>query len=562
MHFEDGFIGLLAINVTKMKLSPIKILRVIFTFLLISVLFTGCIKEEFDSSKFDASAEIQSGIAIPIGFSHMGFGELLSKVNPGEELRIGEDGFLSLYYPAAIDSGVMGKLISISYARVNRSVLNRTGSVLSLSSPGNSIEISDSIVIPVTLAQADARIDSIKMFSMALMVEISPVNLTGTISYRLNGLRKNGVPFTLTRSLANPGFNLSLENFTIIPDHDVSENNLLTCHITIQLEYPSGPVNPGSPLLNLNATMSDARYETIYGDYEEYTINLPAQIIPISFFRHQTLGQFYLKDPSVKLFFSNSVGVPLGLSFSRVDAIDRDGNRYPLTGPGIPGPDKPRIIGYPKLNQEGQTIHDSLVIDANNSNLAEIIAHSPNSMELNASAGIVKLTPSSTTFINHDSKYNISAAIELPLWGKGDILVLFDTLHFNYTSSLLPLPDEIEKLVLRTSIINSFPVTTHPQLYLLDRNRILIDSIFTGTEKVEGALDTNGDGMADPRKQPPIDIDLSRSVIDNLQNTRYIVARAAFKTTDFPDQDVKLFSSYFIKYNVGLIATLKTNAGK
>jgi len=33
----------------------------------------GCIKEEFDPAKFDASLDLRSGLAIPIGFSHLEF---------------------------------------------------------------------------------------------------------------------------------------------------------------------------------------------------------------------------------------------------------------------------------------------------------------------------------------------------------------------------------------------------------------------------------------------------------------------------------------------------------
>ncbi len=132
---------------------------------------------------------------------------------------------------------------------------------------------------------------------------------------------------------------------------------------------------------------------------------------------------------------------------------------------------------------------------------------------------------------------------------------------FDYLSSTLPPPDEIEKLIVRTSITNSFPATAWPQIYLLDANYVLLDSLFTGTEKIEGASDTNGDGKADPQKQAPIDIDLPRSRMENLLNTRHILVKGRITTTDFPAIDVKLYSSYFLDYNVGMIAQLKLKTG-
>lgn len=146
--------------------------------------------------------------------------------------------------------------------------------------------------------------------------------------------------------------------------------------------------------------------------------------------------------------------------------------------------------------------------------------------------------------------------------GKADLLILLDTMDFDYLSSSLPPPEEIERLIIRTSITNSFPVEASPQIYLMNAGRVIIDSLFTGTERIEGAVDTNGDGKADPHRQSPIDIDLPRSRIDNFFNTRYLLIKSRLMTTDFPAQDVKLYSSCFLDYEIGLIASLKIKTGK
>ncbi len=101
-----------------------------------------------------------------------------------------------------------------------------------------------------------------------------------------------------------------------------------------------------------------------------------------------------------------------------------------------------------------------------------------------------------------------------------------------------------------------------PQIYLLDENRVLIDSLFTGKERIEGAGDRNGDGRADPQKQDPIDIDLPDTRIDNLYDARYIIIKARLLTTAYPSEDVKLYSTYFLDCNIGLIAQLKVRTGK
>lgn len=530
-------------------------------FIILLISFAGCIKEKFDPSNFNASLDLNPGLAIPIGFSHLGIDKYLADSTLNDVLRVSKDGFVSLYYSAEIDSGVMEDIFSINDAGVNNSIVNQSGSAIFLNIPGATFALADSIIIPVTATQANIRVDSIKLLSGTLQFDLTSGNLTGTITFQIDGLRLNGAPFTAARNLANPDFTISLAGYTIIPEQDITGNNLLKCEMAINLQSPSGPVNPGGTIVDLRADLSTVSYETIYGDFGGYTIDFPAQTIETPFFRQLTDGEIRFADPKIKLSFFNSVGVPFGIYFTGINAIDRNNVRYPLTGTGVPSATNPKIIGYPSLSQAGQTIGDSLVIDKDNSNLPDFIATSPDSITINGSAVITSLTPPSTSFISHDSKYKVSAAIELPLWGKADFLILPDTIVFDYLSSAIPPPEEIEKLIVRASITNSFPVTVYPQIYLLDENYMMLDSLFTGKEKIEGAGDTNGDGIADPHKQPPIDIDLPRSRIDNLLNSRYLLAKGRIMTTDFPALDVKLYSSYFLDYNVGVIARLKIKTG-
>lgn len=541
--------------------AKISVSSVIITLLLFAS-SEGCIKEEFNPANFDASIDLQSGLAIPVGFSHMAFEEYLTDTVVGEELRIGKDGFLSLFYSTPVDSGVMGDLLTLSNTSVDRQLVNETSSIIFLSIPGSSAVILDSLSIPIATDQVVAGIDSIKMLSGSVQLAVNSTGLTGTVTFLINGLKVNGVPFSATRDLSDPDLSVSLAGSTIIPELDLTGNNVLKCFIRIDLQTPSGPVNPGGTILDLNANLLNMSYETIYGDFSGYVLDFPARIIPTPFFNKFTGGQIIFADPRISLLFSNSAGVPFGIYFRRIDAIDMYNNALPLTGPGVPVETSPKVIGYPSLSQAGETITDSLVIDATNSNLPVFIASYPDSIVIGASASIVQPSTPETTFIRYDSRYSVAAEIRIPLWGRADFNILLDTLEFNYLSSALPPPDEIERLIVRTVITNSFPVTAFPQIYFLNESRVLLDSLFSGVEKIEGAIDKDGDGKADPFKQAPIDIDLQRSKMDNLLNTRFIIVKGRIMTTDFPAIDVRLYSQYFLEYNVGLIAQLKLKTGK
>lgn len=145
----------------------------------------------------------------------------------------------------------------------------------------------------------------------------------------------------------------------------------------------------------------------------------------------------------------------------------------------------------------GQSVSDSLVIGRANSNLSAFLSNRPSTINIDAAASLNPSGGSGLTFINHDSEYEVNASLELPLWGKAGFLVLLDTMTFDYLNTTLPVPEELERVIIRVNITNSFPVALYPQVYLLDENRMLLDSIFTGNEKVDGAIDTNNDGIAD-----------------------------------------------------------------
>jgi hypothetical protein len=529
---------------------------------LVIVFLSSCIKEEFDPGKFDASLNLKPGLAVPVGYSHLEIEKYLTDSAYIDQLHIADDGFLSLFYSTSVVSGTMSDLLSFPQISVNNTLINSTGFSIDLQVPGASLDLVDTISVPIALVQTTARLDSIQLLTGTLQVDISTANVTGTVTYMFPGLKLNGVPYTITRNFSNPDFNLNLSDYSIIPKQDAGGNNILECIFSVHLQNPSGPVNTGSAIISSQVNMTGLSYETIFGDFSGYNINLPVFNFSTDFFSKIERGQFEFFDPKLKLLFSNSVGVPLALSFNRFDAVDRNNTHFPLTGTGVPSSTNPRIIGYPSLNQAGLTINDSLIIDRTNSNLPAILGSNPDSISMSASAGINPVSGSTTTFINHDSNYDVTAAVELPLWGKGEFLIIFDTMQFDYLSTTLPAPEELERVIVRINITNSFPVAMNSQIYMLDENRVLLDSLFTHEIKIEGASDTNNDGMADPHQQDMIDVDLPRSKIDILNNTYFLVTKGRITTTDFPVKDVKFYISYYMDYNIGLIAQLKINTGK
>ena len=544
-----------------MNLKGYSFIRKTVMLLLPAVIAASCIKETFDPGNFDPALSLTPGLALPVGFSHLTMENYLSDTLFNGVLGIGSDGIITLFFSAPVDSGVMGDLLQIRNSAASMSMINQTGSVISLSAPGESLDISDSTDIPLATSVTDISIDSVHLLSGTLQFNSVFTGLAGTITYDIPDLKRSGVPFTVTRNLSAPAFSLDISGYILTPKHNTAGDNLLTLHISVHLIAPGGPLNPGEAIMAVSASLSSVVYEIIFGDFEGFNIDFPATNISTTFFSRVEEADMRFADPEFRLSFSNSAGVPLGIWFSEIYAVDRNQVHHPLTGSGIPSASDPKIIAWPSLSQAGQSVNDSLVINAANSNLPDIIAVNPDSFTMMGSGTVAPLPSHGTSFIRSDSRYSVSAVFGLPFHGRAELLVIVDTIPFNYTGPELPSAEELESVIVRTSIINSFPADVWPQIYFLDGSYQVIDSLFTGTEKIDGATDNNGDGKADPNRQSPLDVLLPRSKIDNLLNTSYLRVKARISTTRFPNTDVKVYPSSFIDLRIGVIAKLKLDTG-
>ena len=449
---------------------------------------TSCVKEVFNSSGFDASQKLTPGLAFPVGYSHLSIDKYLGDTTLNE-IHIDPDGFIRLFYSEHVISGTMSDLITLNDININRTINNQSGSTINVL-VGGTYDFTDSIKIPLTLGQTTADIERILIRSGNLQANITSAGLNGSVIFHFPGVTSNGIPLTITRGLPNPGFSQSLTNYTVNPQQDLTGNNYIKCVLSVHLLFPAGPIPDGSPVFSISTSLSGLNYETIWAGFGSYGVTLPPFQFTTTVFDQITQGYFEFEDPELKFIFTNSIGVPLGLSFSRLDATDRNNNTFLLTGTGIPSTSNPKIINYPSLNQVGQSVSDSLVIGRANSNLSAFLSNRPSTINIDAAASLNPSGGSGLTFINHDSEYEVNASLELPLWGKAGFLVLLDTMTFDYLNTTLPVPEELERVIIRVNITNSFPVALYPQVYLLDENRMLLDSIFTGNEKVDGAIDT------------------------------------------------------------------------
>ena len=376
------------------------------------------------------------------------------------------------------------------------------------------------------------------------------------------GITKNGEHWTARIGLSRPVQSFKLEGYTVILSNDPPDINRIPIIYTMILNGSSGTVPPLSPILDYTFEVSKLDFSVIYGYLGNMNIRINPQTIPISFFNSIIDGTFYFAEPSLNLYFENSFGIPIRIIMNDLYVISREGNLIDITGDSVPSAEQMRIIHYPSLHEAGNTAYDSIILNQDNTNLDLALQSSPRSFifgveaETNPSGEMTK-----NNFITDRSQYGVKAKLILPLYGYADFMLMIDTLKFDFEDFFQNPPEEIKRLAFRLNFTNSFPVNVYVQMYFLNENYVVIDSVFNERRLVEAGMDTNGDGKIDPVQNNPIEVEFTRTKIDNISDARHIAINGRFNTTNIELPEMfKFYSHYFIDGYIGVVGNIELNS--
>lgn len=535
-------------------------------FLVISVLFNTCIKEEFDPDKLDTEIIIHPGVAAPLGFIHYELEELLKDSLRPEGMIVDNDGFIRMVYEEEIFSFQASEFLQFSDIEHSGSINNNSPLPIDLSRI--IVPFIQTDTIEFNLSGSDGpdytEIDSIKADSIVIVINLSSsYNLNGTLQISSPGIRKNGEIWSATIPLNINGQSFILEGYTIILSNDPPDVNLAPIIYTMTLEGSSGTVPAGSPILNYTFGISDIDYSAIFGYLGIMYIRIDPQTLPISFFNFIVDGTFHFEQPELKLNFENSFGLPIQVIMTDFYAVSREGGQIAITGDSVPSAGYQRIIHYPSLSEVGQTAYDSLLLNPDNTNLFDALESSPVSISFGVEAETNPSGNITDNFITDKSQYGVKAKLTLPLYGYADFMVMLDTLRFDFNDFFQNPPEEIQRLAFRLNFTNGLPINVYAQMYFTDENYAVLDSIFDEQRLIEAAVDTDGDGKVDPVQNDPIEAEFTRTKIDNISGTRYIFLTGRINTTNYdmvPPESVKFYKDYFIDAYIGVIGDIELNS--
>ena len=531
-------------------------------------LLPSCIKEEFDPSKLEHSLRFSPDVAAPIGYIRYQMDELPDSASSTEFL-INEDGSMTLVYRQLLETGKAADIVKIQDFEYKTGYVYDLNIPIDLSMIPQGFTFTDSLWIPVTIGIADdARIDSVLGASMDLTVNFaSQFGLSGEVCVESRELvDPQGAILSICQNINDTTSIYNLEDYTLRLTDSPADRSLIGIIYTIRLNPTSGIIQRGDKVIDFQVGLSEITYDVIYGYFGQFYLDLDSINIPLDLYNPIDQGSFYFENAELRLFFSNSFGIPVEMTINEFGTLGRNGLFTAITGGNLPAPDVPIILGYPGLQEVGETVVNSFILSSENSNLFNALETGPTELRLIVT-GRINPTGTEYNFITDSSEYKVLLELFLPLNGYAKNLVVSDTLDFIFSDFYNRPPEEIKRLILRLNITNGFPLNMMIQAYFFDENDLLLDSLFTDLldpgRSIPAAVDNNGDGKVEPLTLEPIEVELSRQQIDNISSSQYMVIYFSLTTPGAdqePPENVQFYLDYFFEAFIGAIGELEVNS--
>ena len=529
--------------------------------LLILASLDSCVKEEFNADLVDPTLQIHPGAAAPIGWANYRLDEILmDSLNP-DEMVIGEDGFISMVYHNDGYSIEAADLISLPDVDYRKPVNNPFKGTVDLDTLSSEVTFHDTIPIPLNFSgTSGAAVDSILVREGQMILRVSPAYPGMIFNMDLRADTVSEWQVSLDESITSDTVSLA---GTMLPVNPAS--NSIPMQLTLTLR-PSPEVITAGPILDLNISITGFEYDVIYGYLGQFNVSAGPQSFPIDFFRRTVGGTFYFKEPRLSIRFRNSFGLPIQVDTLGFTAVGRDGQTSSITGEGLPEPSDHRILEYPGREQMGQTVKDSIILDRDNTDLFDLLGTSPDEISVRMGGSTNPNGEDHRNFLLDTSRLSISTELLLPLYGYADLLLIADTLDFIFSDFYDNPPQEIKRLFFRLDFRSLLPVDITTQLYFLDQDYTMLDSLFHDEgdlRQIVKGSPTDGNGVAQPSTPDPVEIELTRQQIDNISSSHYIIARGRVTTTGYdppPIEQVRFYSYYYLDTYVSAIAELELNS--
>lgn len=516
--------------------------RIALIALILSTGLYACRK--FNFAEDLSGQEWNPALAIPLLYADVDIYDILREADEKDVLVINENtGLLALNYRGKLGSLSPSEIIDLPDQSDNYDI-NAPVSVIPFS--GTYTHSSNDIVQFNTLNGVEIK--TIVFHSGTFNIDLN-TSFAGSveIAIEIPSLLRNGQVFRDTLTPVN-SINLNLTGYTLDLTKGLQGFNEIAFNSTTTLTASAGTSVP-SPAANVSFDLSSLEFEEVIGDFKQQIVSVDRDSILLKLFGNlDDVGNLKFSNPKLKITANNSLGFPIRVDMRDVYTYNIiSGDTFELF---IDTTEAYFNVAYPPIALKGDSVQSTKSINAQNSTIDQIISPTPKYLVTNVNAISNPSGAPTDNFITRDGFLKLETELELPLEGSVENFAVRDTFPYEFTENI----EEIDSILIRSSITNGFPIDGWVQVYLTDKNYNVLDSLFPSIdERIIISGEVNSRGRVDKPNNKITDVTYSQSRISNITDAKHTILATRLKTTNDGQDVVKIYDEYQISLKIGLM---------
>jgi hypothetical protein len=497
-----------------------KIFLLLFAAVSMAVFFSNCRVNPFDDIKTD---DLNQEWAIPLVDTKKSFGNIIDGFDPNAFIQIGTDNTVILRYK--------GNFIA-------QSSLDIFANFKDVAFP----LIDSTMAVPFTLPSG-VHIEYVDVKKGSLRWGFAPPAEPLNVTIDIPQLTKGGQSFKRNFNLSG----LTVDALDMTGWRLTADNDSIRIYTTARKVSNGQPFNlKGAGLFQIQ----NFEFAFAKGYFGQSIFDGPQDSIAIDFFDKWKNGSVYFNEPRMIITLDNSFGVPVRSVMKQGEVVTLDGKRLPLQSPLTAGID----INYPSLNEIGKSKRTVVVLDKNNSNIAQIMSSNPIAIKYDID-GLTN--PDSITsikgFMTDSSKFELQVEVEVPMVGSAKSFEVNDTFDINLVQAT-----DVTQAEFKVITDNGMPIDLAIQGYFANANGSIIDSMYAAKSPILRGAPVNNLGLPTGITTTENFVTLNAEKLKKVRAATKLIIRYAFSTTNNGSVPVKLTSTQNVRVRIGVKFGLKT----
>lgn len=329
--------------------------------------------------------------------------------------------------------------------------------------------------------------------------------------------------------------------------------NDITSGIQVHLDSDASPLSviAGDKLVDARITFHQVIPYYARGYFGTTTKTFGPQSVAFPVFNNIISGKLGLQNVNVNLTLKNGFGVDASVLLSRLYSYNRHtGDTINLTtspNVGVIG-STIHVNRATPTNNPSSPVNPSVLnyaINPSNSNILTWLDNMPTAIgyKLSVTTDPLGNVSGSNDFAYYGYGINANINVTVPLSLIAQDLTLDDTLAINFSGSG-GANQHVKSGSLTIYATNGFPFSAGLQLYLLNQNNTVIDSIFIPSQTIAAAPLNANTGIVSAPKSSVLTISLDAAHTQELFNTKKAILYARFNMGALPSTYVKIYDYY------------------